>query len=176
MSAALAQNIELLRQGVDLLQRLNDDTYGVVSTKHETSYRVGPHLRHCVDAYRCLLAGLEGNEVDYDGPSHDRDIEADRQAGLAALEELIAALGMLETADPGTDLRVRIDTPSRATEAEVASCSTLYRELQFLVGHTAHHYALIAMILRQRGFDPGRDFGVAPSTPRHWEQEETPRA
>lgn len=33
--------------------------------------------------------------------------------------------------------------------------------------------ALVAMILRQHGFEPGRQFGVAPSTLAHWQCEET---
>jgi hypothetical protein len=52
----------------------------------------------------------------------------------------------------------------------VLSASTALRELQFLVSHTVHHYAVIALILRARGLEPGPDFGVAPSTLKY-EQE-----
>ncbi|MBP6670575.1 MAG: hypothetical protein KA180_14065, partial [Gemmatimonadales bacterium] len=44
------------------------------------------------------------------------------------------------------------------------SDSSVKRELQFLVSHTVHHYALIKELLRREGFDPGAEFGVAPST------------
>jgi hypothetical protein len=44
------------------------------------------------------------------------------------------------------------------------SQSSLKRELQFLVSHTVHHYALIKELLRRTGFDAGTEFGVAPST------------
>jgi hypothetical protein len=44
------------------------------------------------------------------------------------------------------------------------SQSTIRRELQFLLSHTVHHYALIAIILKIQGFDCDEDFGVAPST------------
>ena len=47
--------------------------------------------------------------------------------------------------------------------------STLERELYVLVSHTIHHYALVAVLLRTLGVDPGPEFGVAPSTLRHWE-------
>jgi hypothetical protein len=49
--------------------------------------------------------------------------------------------------------------------------STVARELQFLLSHTVHHYALIALILRLQGFEPGEEFGVAPSTLAHWRRE-----
>lgn len=176
MSAALVQNIELLRQGITLLREIDDDLYGGGGPDHETSYLVGPHLRHCVDAYGCLLGGLEDKSVDYDARGRDPRLESERAAGLEALERLVEGLGRLAVVDPEIELNVRIDTPAGAQGPEAASRSTLHRELQFLVGHTVHHFALIALILRQKGFDPGREFGVAPSTLAHWKRQETLRA
>ena len=171
MSAALNQNLELLRQGVELLRRLDDETYRGEDTSLQISYRVGPHLRHCIDAYGCLLQGLAKRRVDYDGRQRLPEIEAEREIGLRALEEIATALDALREEDPHTEIEVKVDTT--ADEPGAWSHSTLRRELQFLVGHTVHHYALIAMILRGGGFDPGRDFGVAPSTLRHWAREES---
>ena len=176
MSAALVQNIELLRQGITLLRKIDDDLYSGSGPDHEASYLVGPHMRHCVDAYRCLLDGLEDKSVDYDARGRDPRLESERAAGLEAMERLVEGLGRLAVVDPEVELTVRVDTPAGAHGPEAASRSTLHRELQFLVGHTVHHFALIAMILRQNGFDPGREFGVAPSTLAHWEREKTLQA
>jgi uncharacterized damage-inducible protein DinB len=176
MSAALVQNLQLLRQGITLLGEISDEVYSVDGPEHETSYRVGPHMRHCIDAYACLLDGLEERTVDYDGRGRDPRLESERSAGREMLERLVEGLGRLATVDPETELSVRVDTPPGAVGRDATSRSTLHRELQFLVGHTVHHYALIAMILRQNGIDPGREFGVAPSTLAHWEREETLRA
>jgi hypothetical protein len=176
MSAALVQNLQLLRQGITLLGEISDDVYSTSGPEHETSYRVGPHLRHCIDAYACLLDGLEDRRVDYDGRGRDPRLERDRSAGREMLERLVEGLGRLAVVDPETELSVKVDTPPGAIGPEATSRSTLHRELQFLVGHTVHHYALIAMILRQNGIDPGREFGVAPSTLAHWEREETLQA
>lgn len=176
MSAALAQNLSLLRQGVELLRELDDSVYRPARRKHEASHRVGPHIRHCIDAYRCLLDGLASGIVDYDARTRDSRVETDRRTGLAALEQLIEELRRLESLDARHEIRVLVDTPGGVEADEASGRSTLYRELQFLVGHTVHHYALIAMILRQHGLDPGREFGVAPSTLRHWQHEESVRA
>ncbi len=54
----------------------------------------------------------------------------------------------------------------------LASSSSLRRELHFLLSHTVHHYALIAMILARHGVEVEPDFGVAPSTLRHWARQE----
>ena len=171
MRTALDQNLELLRQGLDLLERIDDDTYRAADDPAEAGSGVGPHLRHCVDAYECLLCGLGQGRVDYDARRRDAGVESDRRAGVAALDELAANLSLLADRDPDTELRVQADTPADAPGAW--SRSTLRRELQFLVGHTVHHYALVAMILRRRGIEPGRDFGVAPSTLRHWARRES---
>ena len=181
MKAALDQNLALLQQGVDLLREIDDAVYCVsaafsAARSEGAENRVGPHLRHCIDAYRCLLDGLAGGVVDYDARSRDALVEADRQAGLAALNELIEELRRLEPLDAAYEVRVFVDTPAGVGADDACAWSTLYRELQFLVGHTVHHYALIAMILRQRGIEPGREFGVAPSTLQHWQHEESVRA
>lgn len=171
MNTALEQNLELLLQGVDLLGRIGDDIYRGEGSQSETSYQVGPHLRHCIDAYGCLISGLPERRVDYDARRRSADVENERQAGSAALAGLHADLERLADQDPHTELRIKVDTPSDAPGAW--SRSTLRRELQFLVGHTVHHFALIALILRRQGIEPGREFGVAPSTLLHWAREES---
>ena len=171
MSAALDQNLELLRQGIDLLERIDDELYGHNgSSAQRASYSVGPHLRHCVDAYSCLLAGLAERRIDYDARQRQSDIETARSAGHLALAKVFRALEEIRSQDPHLELRIKVDTPFETPGAW--SRSTLRRELQFLVGHTIHHFALIALILRRAGFEPGVEFGVAPSTLRHWAIEE----
>ena len=44
--------------------------------------------------------------------------------------------------------------------------STLRRELAFVISHTVHHQALIAMLLAVAGLQVPESFGLAPSTPR----------
>ena len=51
------------------------------------------------------------------------------------------------------------------------SNSSVNRELQFLIGHTVHHYALVAFILRVQDFSPPEDFSVTPSTLKHEQQK-----
>ncbi len=164
---ALIQNLDLLEQGIRLLEGLDDATYAGSSTT-EFSETAGPHLRHCIDAYNCFLDGLSRADIDYDARTRSRDIEVSRDAAVAALRDVHAQLRAID-APPTTELQVRVDIPGQA-DNEPSATSTLGREYQFLVSHTVHHYALIAMILRRQDFDPGSDFGVAPSTLRHWHE------
>ncbi len=170
VSPALDQNLELLRQGIDLLERLDDRVYRGEEAPYRTSYSVGPHLRHSIDAYGCLIAGLTEGRIDYDARQRTPEVETDRAAGIRALTDIRTALEALRDQNPHRELEIKVDTPSESAGAW--SRSTLRRELQFLVGHTVHHFALIAMILRGEGIEPGEDFGVASSTLRHWATRE----
>jgi hypothetical protein len=50
------------------------------------------------------------------------------------------------------------------------SQSSVTRELQALLSHTVHHYALIALMLQLNGFEVPEELGVAPSTLRRWRE------
>jgi len=160
---AVEGNLIVLGQAVDVLVRLDDDTYSSWSPVPGGS-PVGAHFRHVFDHYRAFFSGLATDEIDYDARERQVPLERDRQLAVAT------ALGF------ATDLR-RLpadlaDRPVRVTLRSVAGRSTgpdwsqssLRRELQFLVSHSVHHYALIRELLRQSGFDAGEGFGVAPST------------
>lgn len=48
----------------------------------------------------------------------------------------------------------------------VIGWSTLARELAFVMSHTIHHQAIVALLLEQQGGGvPDERFGYAPSTP-----------
>lgn len=47
------------------------------------------------------------------------------------------------------------------------------RELAFLTSQTIHHMAIIGLLAEQQGIPLAEDFGVHPSTLRHWQREVT---
>ena len=53
-----------------------------------------------------------------------------------------------------------------ASDGDVTA-SSIGRELGFLLSHTIHHCALIAVMMRLRGLATPPGFGVAPATMRH---------
>jgi len=65
--------------------------------------------------------------------------------------------------NPGISLRA---LAPREMPACLASTS-IKRELAFLLSHTIHHYAIVAIICRLQGLSVEDDFGIAPSTLRH---------
>lgn len=156
------QNIHFLEQGLDLLAALDDRQYAAPGLFGQAS--AGAHLRHVIDCYRCFLGGLESRKVDYDARERDRRIETDRDVAAGAIAQIIDRLQGLTDSVLELDVQIQVDTAAWEQGKDLWTRSTGARELQFLLSHTVHHYALIALILRGHGFDPGNEFGVAPST------------
>jgi hypothetical protein len=73
------------------------------------------------------------------------------------------------------ELPIQIRLESGGSESQQWSHSTVRRELQFLLSHTVHHFALIAVLLERFEIAVPDDFGIAPSTLRYW-QEQAPCA
>jgi len=162
------QNQLLLDQARELLAGLTDDEYGSPQGEHAG---IGPHLRHCIDFYACFLRDRQSGRVDYDRREREPRLETDRSVALAELTRLSAGLEELATAAPTGPLEVRVDVSPDEQGSDAWSATSVGRELRFLVSHTVHHFALIAQILRARGVEPGKEFGVAPSTLTYWRSE-----
>lgn len=169
-SLILDDNIRYLRQGLALIESISDPAY---TRNHPPLYRsgIGPHFRHCLDHFSSFFEGTLTGRIDYDARERDLRIETDRAHAAALIRELIQRLGKF---DPTRlDEVVWSKTDCGGEEEDPWSQSTHKRELQFLVSHTVHHYALIALIARHQGVEPPPTFGVAPSTLRHEEAMST---
>jgi uncharacterized damage-inducible protein DinB len=159
-------NIRFLEQGIALLASIDDRTY---TRTDPALFRsgMGGHMRHCLEHYAQLLEGLDSGLVDYDARSRDRRVEHEREAAIARSREIIAGLAQLQSADAAQRLRIRSDCGDGHHREATCKDSSLGRELQFMLSHTTHHFALIAIILRLQGIEPGEDFGVASATLLH---------
>ncbi|RIK62538.1 DinB family protein [candidate division KSB1 bacterium] len=161
METVVADNIRCLKQGVNLLEIVTDDLYHNLSSARSGT-GIGPHIRHTLDHYLSFLSGYKNGRIDYDARERDPRIENDPLHAKRQFERVISAFNDLAV-DLNQPLWVKTDSGSHVEETNWSQ-STLKRELQFLVSHTIHHYAIIAILLRARGFEPDEEFGVAPST------------
>jgi len=168
-SRLITSCISLLEDGLRLIERLDDEVYAKTSVLSPRS-SVGAHLRHCVDFYKTFLSGLESGRIDYNCRQRDSLIETDRRYGIKEIQQLIAALR--ETL-PIFRIAPILITSEDGSGRESWCGSSVVRELEFLRSHTIHHYSLVAILLRFEGIEPGEEFGVAPSTLRHWQAEAT---
>jgi uncharacterized damage-inducible protein DinB len=164
-------SIGYLRQGAELVRKLDDDLF-TRSVGRRFRGGVGSQFRHCIDFYECLLYGLENEDlVDYAARSREHKLETQRQAAADRMEQIADRLAAIDPVLLKRPLKVRSEQP---VEDVPEWCgSTLHRELQFLVSHTVHHYALIVSLLGRLGYElepKYADFGIAPSTLEHWNE------
>ncbi|MGA2051836.1 MAG: DinB family protein [Opitutales bacterium] len=151
-----------LEQGIALLRRLSPAQYVARSPACFNS-SIGGHIRHNHDHFACFFDGLPRSEVDYDARTRDPRIETDPVHAALRLADAVHALTGLDGSALSRDLYVKMDSGS---DARAWTCSTAARELQFLISHTIHHYAMIAVICHGLCVTLDPAFGVAPSTLR----------
>lgn len=122
---------------------------------------LGRHVRHVVDHFRALQAGVESGTVDYNVRSRDCALERQSDLGMAEIESLVSWL----QAEMPTDIRVTVKSEISClqTENELFQSNT-GRELLYLINHTIHHAAYAALLIRQHGVVPAADVGLAPAT------------
>ena len=132
-----------------------------------TEDAIGAHIRHLLEHYESLLRDVD-MAVDYARRERDPEVETQPQAATRRIAEVRRRLAALPAryADHTLPVVHHQEAADGATTA-VELRSSLARELQFLLSHTVHHLALIAILARHQGLEVPPDFGVAPSTLRH---------
>jgi uncharacterized damage-inducible protein DinB len=170
--AALQSNIHFIEQGIELLTSVSDDLY----TKNNGPYNksgIGRHFRHIIEHYFSIIDCDYNGLIDYDARERNLRLENDRQYMIDSLQEVSSSLTALHKSPEKLDNAVQIrSNEGIGEENSPLSNSTIRRELQFLISHTVHHYALIGLILETLGFKPDESFGVAPSTLKYEQQKQ----
>jgi uncharacterized damage-inducible protein DinB len=155
---------DLLHQLFDLIESLSNEEYarkpvGVVPSS------IGGHVRHNLDHVDALLRGLGAGEVNYDHRDRGTDVERDRFAALAEilrLKQELNAFAWQEVPHP-----VKLTALVAPDRPPVTADTSAERELAFVVSHTIHHNALIAVMVKLIGAAVPAGFGYAPSTIIH---------
>jgi uncharacterized damage-inducible protein DinB len=153
---------ELLRQLILVLEQLNDEEY-VETRARGISGSIGGHVRHCLDHVNALVTGANSGEINYDLRRRDTRIEQRRDAAVFESRRLCDTL--LQIAGMPPDSALKLWGALETEGPPIASTSTLGREVAFVVSHTIHHFAVIALLLWDMGRDVPPRFGYAPSTP-----------
>jgi uncharacterized damage-inducible protein DinB len=160
MNSLATANLSCLHQGICMLTSLPDDIYSRPCADVFNS-TIGGHMRHTLDHYSAFMQGLGGGRIDYDARERGTAIETDREAAIALSRRLAAFMESLGEADLERELFIRMDDGGDSSWSR----TSLRRELQFLLSHTIHHYALIVSIATRYGVsDFPENFGIAPST------------
>lgn len=157
--------VEILRQGIPLIEKLTDAQYAVGGRSS-----VGAQFRHCLDYADAFLRGLKTGELNYADRERDEKVETDRRFAVEKFETLIKRLQFLPATELEKKLKVKPEEISGLTGEPEWAWSSGRRELDAVQSHTVHHFALIALRLHTLGVETETDFGVAPATLRYWKR------
>jgi uncharacterized damage-inducible protein DinB len=159
---SLQSVVALLEEMHTLVDTLDDEDY-TRPAPGRSSGGVGGHVRHCLDHVSALLAARYTGVCAYDGRARGTDIETRRRAALDAITGLIRVVAGLDPSllDREIDVEIQLDRTGTIGRTR----SSFGRELLYVMSHTIHHNALVALMLRGRGIPVDPHFGLAPSTP-----------
>ncbi|MFL6213931.1 MAG: DinB family protein [Blastocatellia bacterium] len=163
----IEENVHILRQGVALIEQIGDAVYANAKPPMMES-GVGGHLRHCIDFYQRFLSSFRTGRINYVLRQRNPMLETSRRLAISEIEAIIERLSQLSPDDLQSNVQVIAEDLTGPLDASAWSRSSVGRELQLLLGHTIHHYAMIALALRLQGVEPSAEFGVAPSTLAYW--------
>jgi uncharacterized damage-inducible protein DinB len=155
--------MQLLEELAAVLRPLSQTAY-TATPFPAVSSSIGQHVRHVLDHVACVCGAASDEMLSYDRRERGTSLEADVNAALDAIRKLKCALAALESRCEHAPVTLTT-TVARETEP-VRVGSTLGRELLFVISHTVHHQALIALLLSAAGRSVPEAFGFAPSTPR----------
>lgn len=125
---------------------------------------IGGHVRHCLDHVLAFEQALESGVVDYDTRRRHTSVERNRE--LAVLSLMAAARRLAGRADAVLGQPVVVRSIVARGGSVIEGRSSVARELAFVISHTIHHNAQVALLAHRLGAArlPAR-FGLAPATP-----------
>jgi hypothetical protein len=159
----------VLRQASTLLTSINNETY-TLKGQGTDGASIGAHYRHVLDHFLCLIEGLWDGEINYDRRARSPELEGSVEAALDATEELIQTFRTLPTAVLQQECTVIYSVGYEEPEAQAVR-SVVAREVMFCVGHAIHHYAILKLLCAERAVALPYEFGIAPSTLKHFEAQ-----
>ncbi|APX93889.1 hypothetical protein BWR19_13610 [Halomonas sp. 1513] len=165
--ALIDENLLALAQLRQFVAALAPETYQQPAG-HQGRHTLGKHVRHVIDHVEALLnLGPDAGVIDYEHRRRDARLEQWPQQAANRLDDLEALLAAFAPQREAACLHYPVgdDTLMLGTSIE--------RELAFLTSHTIHHMAIIGLLAEQQGVAIAEDFGVHPSTLRHWQREAT---
>jgi len=155
VESEIQANRQALQELLELVEANADITYSAALMPNTSP--IGKHVRHVLDHYNAIIRGCRCNRVDYDQRSRACGLETDRQA---AIKQIVATRQFLAALPPGNQPML-VHTTICADSGRVSQISSsLQRELVYVLNHTVHHVAYIALLSRLQA----QDVGVAPAT------------
>jgi uncharacterized damage-inducible protein DinB len=166
----IESNLQVLEDLKDFLCNID---YAMYTNRNEFLYNasLGQHCRHIIEFYQCLIHQYQSGSLCYDYRQRQLLLEESPTAAADAISQIMDWLTQ-NPEDQALNLSICHDKESEADQNSMGS--SLYRELAFNIEHAIHHMAIIKIgaKLQNADFEIPAHFGVAPSTIRHYRQQE----
>ena len=166
MSASLHRSSHAVAACLDeiasIVESIDDVTFGT-RRPDGVSGSIGAHVRHTLDHVAALVQPLTADIVDYDSRRRGTDVERHRRLAASELRRLANEVESLTAEDEAR--AIELSAVVEHSGQRVTARTTVGRELVFVLSHTVHHQAIIALLLADAGWRAPDRFGLAPSTP-----------
>ena len=153
--------VELLVRLRALLEQVPDAVYTARPVPH-VSGSIGEHVRHCLDHVAAFTTVLGARRLSYDHRTRFTLDETATQTAVARIDRLLDELVAMTDLD--FDAEVTVTALLHQDGAPMTAPSSVARELAFVVSHTLHHFAVIALLLDRMRVRVPAQFAHAPST------------
>jgi uncharacterized damage-inducible protein DinB len=159
--SAFAAVADILEDLADAMRPLSATSF--TSRDFSSSGSIGAHVRHCLDHAWALERGIATGEICYDHRERDTAVERNRELAVARLRRAGVRLGGIS--DALLDRPLTLVAQTHADGRSVRVRTTAGRELAFVISHTIHHSALVAILLEHADEAVPLRLGLAPTTP-----------
>jgi hypothetical protein len=162
--------ISVLTDLKNVIENLSDECF-CLSSDLLFGSTIGQHCRHIIEFYKCLKLQSEQGFVNYDLRKRQPEIENSR---IKAVESLAHIIHWLKEITSDFSLKLHVNNSlNEAIPEEIDS--SLFREIAFNIEHAIHHMAIlkIGIFSILPDFEFPDNFGVAPSTVRHYKKLQT---
>lgn len=159
---------EALQQVQQLIDACDETQYNQACVHSESG--IGKHVRHILDHFLALQAGLTDNLIDYNRRHRESDIENDPEIASALVTTLLKWFD--DSAATLKDRAILVESEiSISHEENMSFTSTINRELCYLINHTIHHVAYAKLVAKNLGLTLDSSIGIAPSTATYLRQQ-----
>jgi len=159
--SAFAALGDALRDLADAIRPLSVAVF--TKRRFSSSGSIGAHVRHCLDHAWALERGIAIGEICYD--HRERDTLVERDPGLAVSRLRRASVRLGGISDDLLSRPLTLIAQTHADGRAIRVPTTAGRELAFVISHTIHHSALVAVLLEHADEQVPMRLGLAPTTP-----------
>jgi uncharacterized damage-inducible protein DinB len=156
----LKQNtINILQQVANLVKQIDDNHYSE-QLDLLSKNTIAKHVRHILELYIQLMAGLTQNEINYEKRERNLLLEHNRNYTIDFINDLKTSILSLETNLETVQLRTLIQND------ELLVITSLERELVYNIEHAIHHMAIMQIACNHcfKYIVLEKNFGVAYAT------------